>query len=81
MKNKKIEIEQIYPLSPMQEGMLFQAVVNRESNAYFERIEIDIRGNVDVDLFRESFNLLIRRYDVLRTRFVDEKIKRWIISF
>ncbi|MBN2862736.1 MAG: amino acid adenylation domain-containing protein, partial [Bacteroidales bacterium] len=69
------KILKIYTLSPMQMGMLFHSVLDQESQAYFEQIKFTIHGRIDPKSFEKSFNLLVQRYDILRTNFVYEKIK------
>ena len=43
------EIEQIYPLTPMQEGMLFHALLDPDSTAYFEQMSITLTGELEID--------------------------------
>ena len=66
----KREIERLYPLSPMQSGMLYQALKNEKSSAYFEQCVFTLQGSIERGLLEESFNTLIERYDVLRTTYV-----------
>ena len=70
------EIEKIYRMSPMQEGILFHSLKDRESGAYFEQIMLTIEDYLDVGLFEESFNKLIERYDIFRTAFIYERMHR-----
>jgi fengycin family lipopeptide synthetase D len=72
----KSEIKNIYSLSPMQEGMLFHSLVDSESKAYFEQRILTIRGNIDIELFETSFNMLIDRYDILRSVFFHENLSK-----
>nr|WP_258876039.1 amino acid adenylation domain-containing protein [Clostridium sp. CF011] len=69
-------IKNIYPLSPMQEGMLFHKLLGNDKNAYFEQSSSKIIGSLEVELFEISINKLIERYDVLRTLFIYEDKKR-----
>ncbi|MDT0125883.1 amino acid adenylation domain-containing protein [Paenibacillus sp. RRE4] len=73
--NTKLEVEKIYALSPMQEGMLFHSLMEDVSNAYFEQTSFELGGSLNIPLFEESFNILIQRHDVFRTLFVHEKTK------
>ncbi|MBX4267626.1 non-ribosomal peptide synthetase, partial [Clostridium estertheticum] len=75
MGNNEI-IEDIYELSPMQEGMLFDKLLGKDKDAYFEQSSFRIIGSLEVELFEESINKLIKRYDVLRTLFIYENQKR-----
>ena len=59
----------IYPLSPMQEGMFFHYLVDKDSNAYFEQISYTIKGHVNLDLVEKAINEIIDRYDLLRSLF------------
>lgn len=63
-------IDDVYPLSPMQEGMLFHTLVDPESEQYFEQITCNINGPLDIIALRKSLAALIRRYDTLRTIFL-----------
>ncbi|GAA0373338.1 non-ribosomal peptide synthetase [Bacillus horti] len=73
--SQKVEIQRIYPLTPMQESMLFHAIMD-ESNAYIEQISFDAIGDVSIEAFEQSFNLLIARYDGLRTVFKYKNVAR-----
>ncbi|MCX6580369.1 MAG: amino acid adenylation domain-containing protein [Candidatus Aminicenantes bacterium] len=78
--DEKKEIEKIYSLSPMQQGMLFYWLIHKDADIgndpYYRCSTFIIKGKLDIPLFEKSFNLLIRRYDVLRTIFVYEKIQK-----
>ncbi|MCP4152276.1 MAG: non-ribosomal peptide synthetase, partial [bacterium] len=69
---KKTEINAMYPLTPMQNGMLYHQIAETNSNAYFEQTVINITGELNPRQFKESFGILIDRYDVFRTLFVHE---------
>ncbi len=62
-------IEDIYPLGPMQEGMLFYALMYPGSGIYhmLDRYEID--GKVDVDAFQMAWQEVLNRHPILRTSF------------
>ena len=68
-------IKMIYPLSTMQEGMLFHALREEKTNVYFEQMAFSIESEFDKELLEKSFNLIIKRYDVLRTNFIYQKIQ------
>ncbi|MCP4348351.1 MAG: amino acid adenylation domain-containing protein [Desulfobacterales bacterium] len=70
----KKNIKNIYELSPMQEGMLFHALYDRDSLAYFEQSYYHITGKVNVRIFEETWNELVRRHDILRTVFVHKNV-------
>ncbi|MFZ2958257.1 MAG: amino acid adenylation domain-containing protein [Candidatus Ozemobacteraceae bacterium] len=70
------DIAAIYPLTPMQEGMLFLARRQSDSSAYFEQEVLEIKGDIDLALFEKNLNEVITRHDILRTAFVFENIDR-----
>jgi amino acid adenylation domain-containing protein/non-ribosomal peptide synthase protein (TIGR01720 family) len=69
-------IRDIYPLSPMQEGMLFHTLHNPDSSAYFEQICHRMHGEIDFDKVQVSLNELLTRHDILRTAFVNQGLDR-----
>ncbi|HLP44988.1 MAG TPA: amino acid adenylation domain-containing protein, partial [Candidatus Kapabacteria bacterium] len=68
--------EDLYTLTPMQEGMLFHALVDNTSYAYFEQISYQLLGELDIYLVEKSVNELFKRHDILRTAFVYKDIER-----
>ncbi|MCY8981666.1 fengycin non-ribosomal peptide synthetase FenD [Bacillus halotolerans] len=66
------QIQDIYPLSYMQEGMLFHSLLDFSSKAYVEQTSFTITGSLCIDSFQKSLNLLVSRYDIFRTIFLKE---------
>ncbi|MCW2917434.1 MAG: amino acid adenylation protein [Actinomycetia bacterium] len=62
-------VESIYPLSPMQQGMLFHAFYTPEADVYVEQVSCVFEGALDVDAFRWAWEETVRRHPVLRTSF------------
>ena len=73
---EKGNLKDIYPLSPMQEGMLFHRLYESESVAYFEQFSFSMRGDLNITLFEDGWNELFRRYDILRTIFMHKGTDR-----
>ncbi|UCH95078.1 MAG: amino acid adenylation domain-containing protein, partial [Candidatus Aminicenantes bacterium] len=65
-------LEDIYPLSPMQEGMYFHHLYDRSSYAYFEQASYRMHGNLNIPCAVNSLNELLKRHDILRTVFILE---------
>ncbi|MGJ5203811.1 non-ribosomal peptide synthase/polyketide synthase [Bradyrhizobium sp. HKCCYLR20261] len=63
------EIEDLYPLSPMQQGMLFHAVRDGDSGNYLSQIAVDLSG-ADPARLRSAWEAVTARHAVLRTAFV-----------
>jgi iturin family lipopeptide synthetase B len=74
--NRRYRVQDIYPLSPMQEGMLFHSLYDKHSSAYFEQTAYRISGKPDVPLIQKSLNRLFQRHDVLRTVIVHEGMRQ-----
>ncbi len=66
-------IQNIYKLSPMQEGMYFHFLLDPSSSAYLEQMSYTIQGNVAIPQVSDSLNELFKRHHVLRTVFNHEK--------
>ena len=63
------QVTDLYPLSPLQEGMLFHSLYNGPS-AYFQQLMFPLAGALDPGAFQRAWNMLIERHEVLRTRFL-----------
>jgi amino acid adenylation domain-containing protein len=63
------DIEDIYPLTPMQEGMLFHTLMAPHTGVYLMQDRFELEGRVNVDAFHEAWNHIIGRHTVLRTSF------------
>ncbi|MEJ8545006.1 amino acid adenylation domain-containing protein [Brevibacillus borstelensis] len=70
------QVQDMYLLSPMQQGMLFHALLDKEKNTHLVQMSISLQGDVDMDLFIKSLNMLVERYDVFRTTFLFDKVKQ-----
>ncbi|PEU19965.1 non-ribosomal peptide synthetase, partial [Bacillus wiedmannii] len=68
-------IEKIYPLANMQKGMLFHALEDKNSNAYFEQIVMDVKGYVHVDILEKAFKAIVKRHEILRAAFEYELVE------
>lgn len=63
----KENIESIYPLSPMQEGMLFHSLTDKDSTAYFEQYQCTYEGDFDVAAYQQAWARVTERHPILRT--------------
>jgi len=72
---KKENLKDIYPLTPMQQGMLFHALYDKDSLAYFNQFSLRISDTIDVRVFEESWNEILMRYDNLRTIFITKNVR------
>jgi amino acid adenylation domain-containing protein len=70
------DVEDIYELSPLQQGMLFYAIYEPDSRAYFEQTTVPYYGELDVRRFALAWQRLTERHTVLRTSFHWEHIDK-----
>ncbi|MCP1135854.1 amino acid adenylation domain-containing protein [Paenibacillus polysaccharolyticus] len=73
-KLQKESVEDMYPLSPVQEGMLFHYLNHPGSKLYFEQLVLDLDGHVDSALFRKAWQLVAESNEMLRTVFRWDKL-------
>ena len=69
----KKNIEDVYTLSPLQEGLLFHSLYAPESDAYLQHLKFTVRGPLDVGGFERAWQRLVERHPILRTAFVWDK--------
>lgn len=71
----KGNIEDFYPLSPAQQGILFHAIYQPNSGVYFGQLLCVLRGCLNVSAFKNSWQKVVDRHPILRTAFVWENLK------
>ncbi|MFP5265247.1 MAG: condensation domain-containing protein, partial [Blastocatellia bacterium] len=62
-------IESIYELSPMQQGMLFHSLRSPDSGMYVEQLSCTLRGRVNPQALERAWSRVVARHAVLRTSF------------
>ncbi|MGE0863039.1 MAG: amino acid adenylation domain-containing protein [Vicinamibacterales bacterium] len=60
---------QAYPLTPMQKGMLFHALLQPDSGSYVQQLVAEFDGVVDESLLRAAWDRVLERHAVLRNAF------------
>ncbi|UKP01065.1 amino acid adenylation domain-containing protein [Nostoc sp. UHCC 0870] len=76
MNKQNKNIESIYPLSPMQQGMLFHTLYAPESGVYVEQLSCTLKGNLQITAFERAWQQVVDRHSILRTLFVWEHGKQ-----
>ncbi len=69
-------VADIYPLSPMQQGMLFHSLYEPDSDVYFVQFSCNLKGNVDATIFEQAWQRLVEKYVVFRTAFIWEALSQ-----
>ncbi|MDI3292135.1 condensation domain-containing protein, partial [Polyangium sp. 15x6] len=63
-------VESVYPLSPLQAGLLFHALREPESPTYTVQLALELGGEVDAAALENAWKTVFARYAVYRTSFV-----------
>ncbi len=69
-------IENVYSLSPLQEGLLFHALYASERGVYAVQIGWTLEGRLDVPALSRALGEVLERHSILRTAFVWERLDR-----
>ncbi|HVY37225.1 MAG TPA: condensation domain-containing protein, partial [Polyangia bacterium] len=65
-------VQDIYPLAPLQEGILFHHLVQREGDPYQLAIVLRLDREEEVEELERTLQVLVERHDILRTAVVWE---------
>ncbi len=76
--NKKQNIEAIYQLSPMQQGMLFHTIYNPGSEEYFEQLTATFTGDIDTEKLISAIQKVVENNSILRTSFVYKNVSKML---
>ncbi|MFP2933459.1 condensation domain-containing protein, partial [Pyxidicoccus sp. 3LG] len=68
-------VEDVYPLSPLQQGLLFHALLATGDGVYFEQLSWAIRSPLDAAALKRAWETVVAHDAVLRTRFVWEGLE------
>ena len=69
-------VEDLYELSPLQQGMLFHFLAAPSSDVYLIRLVCSLRGPLDVAAFERAWQMVVDRNPSLRTSFHWEAISK-----
>ncbi|NYE25983.1 non-ribosomal peptide synthetase [Pigmentiphaga litoralis] len=65
-------IQDIYPLAPLQEGIFFHHMLQRQGDAYVTPRLLSFDTRQRIEKFITAFNMVIQRHDILRSAIVWE---------
>ena len=72
LTTKYPDLEDIYPLSSLQSGMLFHTLYSPDDGVYFEQLTGQIRGQLNISAFSTAWQIVVDRHPILRSAFVWE---------
>ncbi|RQO65364.1 hypothetical protein DBR43_31505 [Pedobacter sp. KBW06] len=71
-KERQQEILHIYPLSALQEGILFETMLSPDSMIYKSQMILTLSEEIDLNALEAALEKVANEYDVLRTSFYHE---------
>ena len=71
--DKRRNIEDMYPLAPMQQGLLFHTLLTPASGAYIPQIILTLEGDLDGEALQWAWRQTLARHTALRTSFYWEE--------
>ncbi|MCI0767842.1 non-ribosomal peptide synthase/polyketide synthase [Bacillus sp. TL12] len=77
-RGKNYPITDLYPLSPLQEGMIFHTLHDQGDEhvaPYIVQLSFMIKGKMDIPTFEQAWKSVIQRHEVFRTAFVWDEIE------
>ncbi|MFD4672028.1 amino acid adenylation domain-containing protein [Lentzea sp. NPDC058450] len=73
---RRRDVEDVYPLTPMQNGMLFHSLMDSSGTAYFEQINAVVDGVRDTSALAAAWQRVANRIPVLRSAFAWEDLPK-----
>ena len=70
------DVEDIYSLTGMQEGLLYYYQLDQETTSYVIQTIYDVKGKVEEGFLKKALYLTALRHEVLRTAFVTSQIDK-----
>jgi amino acid adenylation domain-containing protein/non-ribosomal peptide synthase protein (TIGR01720 family) len=67
-------IQDVYPLTPTQQGILFHSLDENASGVYVNQLCLQLNGSIDLDRFEKAWNQIVQRHEVFRTAFFWEEL-------
>ncbi len=68
------QAEDAYPLTPLQQGLLFHSLYEPQSGVYIEQLSCLLRGSLDQAAFLEAWRMVIARSTPLRSAFMWQEL-------
>jgi amino acid adenylation domain-containing protein/non-ribosomal peptide synthase protein (TIGR01720 family) len=70
------DVEDIYPLTPLQHGLLFHTLYEPDAQIGFSQLSCRLNGELNVTAFAHAWAAVVQRHTILRTAFVWENLEQ-----
>lgn len=60
-------VQDIYPLAPLQRGMLYHHLSAQDGDPYLSQVQLRFASKTHLDAFADALQAVIQRHDILRT--------------
>ncbi|MBL7727952.1 MAG: amino acid adenylation domain-containing protein, partial [Dinghuibacter sp.] len=67
---QQYDVQDVYPMSPMQEGMSLHILLGEDKADYFAQVKCTLKGTLVPEQVQQAMNQLVKRHEVLRTVFI-----------
>ncbi|MDQ0418594.1 amino acid adenylation domain-containing protein/non-ribosomal peptide synthase protein (TIGR01720 family) [Croceifilum oryzae] len=77
-RGKNHPITDLYPLSPLQEGMLFHTLHDQGDEhvaPYMVQLSFQFKGELDLSIFEQAWKSVIQRHDIFRSAFIWDEME------
>jgi amino acid adenylation domain-containing protein len=78
MNKNQSEIEAVYALSPMQQGIFFHSLQSPGAGLYIIQFVFRLTGELDVETFQQAWEAVCKRHSILRTAFTWKRVSKML---
>ena len=71
-----VNVQDVYPLSPLQEGILFHHMLNEQGDSYILSTLFEVESRANLDALIKAIGTVIDRHDILRTAVLWQDLPR-----
>ncbi|NEQ21473.1 MAG: AMP-binding protein [Microcoleus sp. SIO2G3] len=68
-------VEDIYPLSPLQQGLLFHTLCAPKSGIYVSQLSLALHGKLNIPALKQTWQLIVDQHPIFRTAFAWENLE------
>ncbi|WP_150048085.1 non-ribosomal peptide synthetase [Methylomonas rhizoryzae] len=70
------QVDDLYPLTPLQHGLLFHSRYQPDTQAYRIQLACRLNGPLNTTAFRQAWQHLLARHAILRTGFIEQGLSQ-----